>query len=58
MIRPKKEIEDLLFSITKNCETPNKQTHTRPEETLEFKLAKQKETFISHHLYRLNDLGC
>ena len=45
MIRPKNETEDLLLSITKNCETLIEQTHTKPEETLEFKMIKPKETF-------------
>jgi len=45
MIRPKNETENLLLSITRNCETLIKQTHTRPQETLEFKLTKPRETF-------------
>ena len=45
MIKPKTQTEDLLLSITKNCETLIKQTHRRPEETLEFKMIKPKETF-------------
>ena len=45
MIRPKNETEDLLLSITKNCQTLIKQTHTKPQETLEFKMIKPKETF-------------
>ena len=45
MIRPKNETEDLLVSITKNCEKLIKQTHTKPEETSEFKLTKSRETF-------------
>ena len=45
MIRPKLEVEDLSLSITKSCETLFKQTHTKPEETLEFKLTKPRETF-------------
>ena len=45
MIRPKNETEDLLLSITKNCETLIEQTHRKPEETLEFKMAKPRETF-------------
>ena len=45
MIRPKSEIEDLLLSITKTCEKLVKQTHRKPEETLEFKMLKQRETF-------------
>ena len=45
MIRPKNETEDLLLSITKNCETLFEETHKKPEETLEFKMIKPKETF-------------
>ena len=45
MIRPRNETEDLLLSITKNCETLIEQTHRKPEETLEFKMIKSKETF-------------
>ena len=45
MIRPKNETEDLLLSITKNCETLIEQTHRKPEQTLEFKLIKPTETF-------------
>ena len=44
MIRPKNEIEDLLLSITKNCEMLIEQTHRKPEETLEFKMTKPRET--------------
>ena len=51
MIQPKKRTEDLLLSITKICEKPNKQTHIKPEETLEFKLTKPRETVqINHHI--------
>ena len=45
MIRPKNKTEDLLLSITKNCETLIEQTHRKPEKTLDFKLNKSKETF-------------
>ena len=45
MIRPKNEIESLLLSITKNCETLINQTHTKPQETIEFKMTKPRETF-------------
>ena len=45
MIRPKNETEDLLLSITKNCETLIEQTRRKPEETLEFKMIKSRETF-------------
>ena len=45
MIRAKNETEDLLLSITKNCETIIKQTHRKAEETLEFKMIKPREIF-------------
>ena len=45
MIRPKNQTEDLLLSIALNCETLFKQTHRKPEETLEFKMTKPRETF-------------
>ena len=45
MIRPKTETEDLLLSITKNCQTLVQQTHRKSEETLEFKMLKPRETF-------------
>ena len=46
MIRPKNQTEDLLLSITKNCERLIEQTHTKPQETLEFKMVKPRETFL------------
>ena len=45
MIRPKIQTEDLLLSITKNCETLIEQTHRKAEETLEFKMNKSREIF-------------
>ena len=45
MIRPKNGTESLLLAITKNCELLIHHTHTKPEETLEFKLIKPGETF-------------
>ena len=45
MIRPKTQTEDLLLSITKNCETLIDQTHRKAEETLEFKMIKPREIF-------------
>ena len=45
MIKPKTQTEDLLLSITKNCETLINQVYRKPEETLEFKMTKSKETF-------------
>ena len=44
LIQPKIEAEDLLLSITKNCEKLVEQTHRKAEETLEFKLTKPRET--------------
>ena len=44
MIRPKNETEELLLSITKNCETLIKQTHRKPQETLEFIMIISSET--------------
>ena len=45
MIRPKNDTEDLILSKTKNCETLINQTHTKTEETFEFKITKSRETF-------------
>ena len=45
MITPKNETKNLLLSITKNCETLIEQTHRKPEETLEIKMLKSRETF-------------
>ena len=45
MIKPKNQTEDLLLSITKSCETLIEQTHRKPEETLEFKMIRPRETF-------------
>ena len=45
MIQPKNETEDLLLSITKNCQTLIEQTHRKAEETLEFKMIKPREMF-------------
>ena len=44
MISTKNETEDLLQSITKNCETLIDQTHRKAEETVEFKMTRPKET--------------
>ena len=45
IIRPENETEDLLLSITKNCEKLIKQTHRKAEETLEFEMTKPTKTF-------------
>ena len=38
--RPKNQTEDLLLSITENCETLINQTHRKAEETSGFKIIK------------------
>ena len=45
MFKQESQTEDLLLSLTKNCGTLIEQTHTKPQETLEFELTKPKETF-------------
>ena len=45
MLQPKNQTEDLLLSITKNCETLIEQTHRKAEETLEIKMIKPREIF-------------
>ena len=55
MIRPKNETEDLLLSITKNCETLIEQTHRKAEETLEFRMTKSRETFHFKPLIQVKD---
>ena len=59
MIRPKNETEDLLLSISKNCETLFKQRHKRTikaKETLDFKISQPRETF--HFNPPISILGC
>ena len=46
MLRRKNITEDLLLSVTKNCETLIEQTHRKAEETLEFKMFLSKQTFL------------
>ena len=47
LIQPKVKTEDFLPSIIKNCETliEQIQTQPQPQETLEFKMTKPRETF-------------
>ena len=45
MFRPKTQAEDLLLSLTKNCEMLINQTHRKANETLEIKMIKPRETF-------------
>ena len=58
MIRPKNDTEDVLLSITENCETLIKQPHTKPQETIEFKVSMSKALFISIQLYLFMAPGC
>ena len=55
MIQPKNQREDLSLSLTKNCETHIKQTHTKVQETLEFKMVKPRETFHSNSPIQVED---
>ena len=57
MIRPENETEDLLLSITKNCEMLIEQTHKKAEETLEFIMIKPTKFFISNHNFKLKEIG-
>ena len=45
MIILKTETKVLLLSITKNWETLHKETHTKPQVTIEFTLTKSTEAF-------------
>ena len=54
MNRPKNETEDLLLSLTKNCETLIEQTHTKAEQVLEFSMTKR---FFSIHQLKLKKIG-
>ena len=45
MFRPRNETEISLLSISENCEKLLKQIHRKPQETLNFRLTKPKETF-------------
>ena len=48
MIIPKNETEEILLSITKNCETLIQQTHRKPEGTSEFKMIRSREILHFH----------
>ena len=39
------DIDELLLFFTKNCEMLIEETHSQPQEPLEFKFARPKETF-------------
>ena len=57
MILAENETENLLLSITKNCETLIEQTHRKAEETLEFKMIKSREHFILIQQFKLKEIG-
>ena len=48
MVQPKNETEDLLLSITKNCEILIEQSHRKAEETSESKLTRPRKTIHFH----------
>ena len=52
MIKAKNDTEDLLLSITKVCETPFEQTHTRSQETLHFKPTRPGKLSLLNHPYQ------
>ena len=47
-LRSKNETEDLLLSITKNCETLIDKTQRKTEQTLEIKMINPRDTFHSN----------
>ena len=42
---PKNQNETLLLEMVKKLDEIEKNTHTKPQETLEFKMTKPKQTF-------------
>ena len=55
MIRVKNETKNSLLSLSKNSETPIKQTHRKAVETLEFKMTKPKEAFHFNPSIQIDD---
>ena len=45
MVRHENETEDLLLSVTENCQTLIDRSHTKAQETLQLKFTKPKEIF-------------
>ena len=45
-VQPENKTEQLFLPITKNCGRLVKQTYTKSQETLEFKITKSRETFL------------
>ena len=57
MIRPKNETEDLLLSITKNCETLIEQTHRKLKKRWNSKSLNQEKNFISNQQFKSKATG-
>ena len=45
MVQVKNQTEEKILSITKNCATLNKQTHKKPQKTMDFKFTQPTEIF-------------
>ena len=45
IFRPEREIHDLFLSTSRKCERFLEETQTKSEQTLDFKITRQKETF-------------
>ena len=56
-VRPKSETEDLLLSLTKNCETLLSELKQNHKKHLEINLPNQEKQFISNHQTQLKDFG-
>ena len=57
MIQPKNEAEDFLLSFTKDCKTLKELSHTKAQETLEFKLTQPRQTFSIQPPILIEELG-
>ena len=57
LIGPRNETEDLLLSITENCESLIEQTHREAEEILDFKMTEPRKHFILIHQFKLKEIG-
>ena len=58
MIQPRNKTEDLLLSITKNCETFLKKLLQNYKKHSNSGLTNQEKLFVLLHLSRLKDHGC
>ena len=57
MIQPKNETEDLLLSITKNCETLNKLIENQKKHS-NLKCSSREKHFILTHQFTRKETGC